>query len=223
MTDRALSFASLLQHGDSAFPGGSASFSWGLETLCADGQVSDAADVEAFMAGQIAGRWATFDWPVTRHAFDHGDNLDELARVDDLVEAQTLARELRQGSRRAGAALLGVHAQFGTAQADDYRKRDAPGHLAVVQGLVWRGSDIDRDALAALSAHTLCVGLLGAAIRLGVIGHVDGQRILRAMAPVIECELTRPPRPVDEIFAFMPRTEIASMGHETAGTRLFMN
>lgn len=223
MTDRALAFARLLQHGDSFFPGGAASFSWGLETLSADGQVTSAAQVEAFIAGQLAGRWATFDWPVTLHAFGHANDLDELARVDHLVEAQTLARELRDGSRRAGAALLGVHAQLGTAQAVAYRKHDAPGHLAVVQGLLWHGSAIDREALGALSAHTLCFGLLGAAIRLGVIGHVDGQRILQAMALIIEGELTRPPRSIDEIFAFTPRTEIASMGHEIAETRLFMN
>ena len=49
MTDP--SFLALLQHGDSFFPGGATSFSWGLEGLCADGIVVDADDVSAFVTG----------------------------------------------------------------------------------------------------------------------------------------------------------------------------
>ena len=131
MTDTEPSFLTLLQHGDSFFPGGAASFSWGLEGLCTDGIVVDADDVAAFVMDQIAGRWASFDWPVTRHAFDHVADLDAVAGVDRRVEAQTLARELREGSRRAGAALLGVHARLDTPRAEAYGQRvscgDAPG------------------------------------------------------------------------------------------------
>ena len=225
MTDP--SFLALLQHGDSFFPGGATSFSWGLEGLCADGIVVDADDVSAFVAGQLSGRWAGFDWPVTRHAFDHADDLDALCGVDARVEAQTLACELRVGSRRAGAALLGVHARLGTPRADAYRRRiargDALGHLAIVQGMVWRGAGVGRDALGALSAHSLCIGLLGAAVRLGVIGHVDAQRILTRVAEPVAEALDRPACPIEEIAAFAPQTEIASMRHETAEIRLFMN
>ena len=226
MADTGPALHALLRHGDSFFPSGATSFSWGLETLCADGIVASANDVEAFLSGQLAGRWASFDWPVTWHAYAHAADLDELARVDALIEAQTLARELRDGSRRAGAALLGVHAELGTPNAGAYKRcvadGGAPGHLALVQGLVWRGSGVARAALGALSGHTLCVGLLGAAVRLGAIGHIDAQRILAGLAGRIAEGLANPPCPVDEIHVFMPQTEIASMRHETAEARLFI-
>ena len=51
----------LLQHGDSFFPSGAVSFSWGLETLAEDGRVATAADVAAFLEGQLRWRWATCD------------------------------------------------------------------------------------------------------------------------------------------------------------------
>jgi hypothetical protein len=56
------------------------------------------------------------------------------------MEAMTLPRELREGSRASGKALLYVHEKMGTPFAGLYRKRihegDAFGHLAVIQGLL---------------------------------------------------------------------------------------
>ena len=50
-----------LQMGDSAFPSGGFGFSWGLETLKADGLVRDGAGVTAFATAQLTRRWASAD------------------------------------------------------------------------------------------------------------------------------------------------------------------
>ena len=50
------------------------------------------------------------------------------------------------------------------------RERLAHGHLPVVQGLVWRASGMAEETCRAISAHTLCTGLVSAALRLGTIG-----------------------------------------------------
>ncbi|HLB81006.1 MAG TPA: urease accessory UreF family protein [Dongiaceae bacterium] len=216
-----------LQHGDSFFPSGAVAFSWGLETLRADGAVAAADDVQRFIAGQLAGRWATCDRPALLAAHRRAATPDEVAAVDAELEALTLAREMREGSRRAGAALLGVHERLGTPGAVAYRRRvqagAAPGHLAVVQGLVWQATGLDETAAAAVSAHALCVAQLGAALRLGVIGHVEAQRILASLRPEIRRILAEPPPPVGALRAFTPATDIAVMRHETATVRLFAN
>ena len=51
----------ILQEGDSFFPSGSVSFSWGLETLSSDGMITNEAAVEAFLTAQLRNRWANFD------------------------------------------------------------------------------------------------------------------------------------------------------------------
>lgn len=56
------SFLAALQHADGFFPGGAASFSWGLEALRNDGLVATADDVTQFIAGKLrhrAGRAVT--------------------------------------------------------------------------------------------------------------------------------------------------------------------
>src|SRR5688572_13441511 len=62
-------FLTLLQHGDSFFPSGAFASSWGLETLHADGKVTDTASLTHFITGQLRLRWACCDRPalITAH------------------------------------------------------------------------------------------------------------------------------------------------------------
>ncbi len=226
MTDPAADLT-LLQYGDSFFPSGAVSFSWGLETLCANGCIAAAPQVSSFLHGQLRHRWATCDRPAMVAAHRAAEDLETIARLDRLLDAQTLAGELRDGSRRCGGALLAVHEKLGTPGAEPYRalvrSRDALGHLAAVQGLVGRGVGLPLSACEGLSAHTLCVGLLGASLRLGVIGHLDAQRSLQKARDAVAGILAVPAPGLETISAFTPEAEIAVMRHETAETRLFAN
>jgi urease accessory protein len=219
------SLLTALQHGDTFFPSGGIAFSWGLETLHADGLLSSAIDIESFLLGQLRHRWATCDRVALVRSYNSADDLDLVAACDDELETLALARELREGSRRAGATLLRVHSQLGTPQADAYRERvrggGAHGHLAVVQGLLWRGVGMSVDEARVTSAHSLCLGVLGAAIRLGVIGHIDAQKILQSAHAVVD-ELMAGNLD-DEISSFVPASEIAMMRHEVGQSRLFAN
>ena len=227
MSDEATLLLRMLQEGDSFFPSGAVSFSWGLETLCSEGAVASEADVEAFLAAQLTHRWATFDRVIVTEAVRASASLARISAVDRLVEAQTLPEELRSGSRRNGCGLLAVHAKLGTARAQDYlelvRAGGGLGHFAVMQGFLWGNRGISLDRAVLLSAHVLSIGILGAAVRIGTIGHVGAQRILTQLQPTIGRLATSAPLSLDEIHSFMPQTEIASMRHEIAPTRQFAN
>jgi urease accessory protein len=216
-----------LQFADSFFPSGSIAFSWGLETLRADGEMVSAEHVGQFLEGQLVHRWATFDAPVLVAAMRADGRLDRLSDLDDFVEAMTLATELRESSRRAGASLLRVHTGLGTSGAAEYReavaRRKARGHLPVVQGMLWKATGLSEEACRAVSAHTLCTGMVGAALRLGMIGHLDAQKILLQVRPVLVELLQLPAGEVEELHAYTPHAEIAAMRHEVQDSRLFAN
>jgi urease accessory protein len=220
-------FLAALQHGDSFFPSGTVSFSWGLETLVAEGVVASAADVRRFVGGQLTSRWATCDRPALVAAHRAADALDEVAEVDSTLDILALSREMREGGRRAGGALLDMHCSLDTSQARAYRDLvrigAAPGQLAAVQGLVWRGVELNEEAACAVSAHVTCTGFVGVAIRLGLISHIAAQKILAGMQPAI-CELLATPvLPFDQVGAYTPAAEIAMMRHETSRVRMFAN
>jgi urease accessory protein len=225
MDSRAL--LATLQHADSFFPSGAVSFSWGLEALHADGLVRSADDVALFAAGQLRHRWATADRPVLTAAYAAAADLETVAAIDRLQDAMALPAELRLGSRRMGAALLSVHAQLETPNATSYRAhvlaQRLPGHVAVVQGLVWRGIGLDQDVAAGMGAHSFCVGLIGAALRLGIIGHLDGQRLLAKLRDLIVELLAIPVIGLHEISTFTPVCDVAFMRHEVQPGRLFAN
>ncbi len=216
-----------LQYADSFFPSGSIAFSWGLEALRADSEIVSTDQVAQFLEGQLVHRWASFDAPVLAAAVRAEGKCDRLANLDDLVEAMTLATELREGSRRAGASVLKVHVGLGTPGAAEYRQRiaerNARGHLPVVQGMLWSATGLSEDACRAVSAHTLCTGIVGAALRLGMIGHLDAQKILLRVRPVLVELLRLPVGHAEELYAYTPHAEIAAMRHEVQDSRLFAN
>lgn len=225
MADEALLAA--LQHGDSFFPSGAFSFSWGLETLIAEGAIKSAVDVRCFVEGQLTSRWATCDRLALVATYRAADALDEVANVDNKLDILALSREMREGGRRAGGALLDVHNSLNTPRAGAYRDLvrtgQAPGQLAAVQGLVWHGVKMSEEAACAISAHVVCTGFVGVAMRLGLISHVAAQRILTGMRPVICKLLAEQILPFDMASAYMPAAEIAMMRHETSRVRMFAN
>jgi len=217
-----------LQHGDSFFPTGSVAFSSGLEGLCRDGLVRNADDLLGFIQGQVLGRWATCDLPAVLAAYRADGNLAVVGAADAALDAITLPLHLREGSRRSGAAMLGVHDKLGTAAAGPYRRMVrsgvAPGHLAIIQGLLWFQLGATEFSVAAISAHATTVSMLGAAIRLSVVGHIDAQRILATAHQTILGVLANlPSSDVDNFSSYGPAAEISIMRHETRESRLFFN
>jgi len=216
-----------LQHADSFFPGGGTAFSWGLESLYNDRQVRSAEEVGRFLAGQLSHRWATCDRAFLAAAHGAAADLDAVAALDRRLEAMTLPREMREGSARAGGALLAIHDRLGTPGAGDYRRRvrdgAAPGHLPVVQGLLLAAVGLDVRTAAIVSAHMLSVSVVGAALRLSIVTHVDAQRILTAARPLLAEILGVPAPDVADAGTYAPATDAAVMRHEVQETRLFAN
>ena len=189
MSGKHLGILRSLQHGDSFFPAGAIAMSGGLETLVDERRIDSAHAVENFLTGQLQCRWATMERPIVVAASRTCKNLEVLRGIDAQVEAQTLAAELRVGSMRSGRALLQVHANLNTENAGEFRemiqKGQAIGHNMVVQGLVWGNIGLSEKLIEAMSAHGFCVGFLGAALRLGVLGHTDVQAVLGRLHKMI--------------------------------------
>lgn len=217
----------LLQHGDSFFPSGAVSFSWGLEMLKNDKVVTTINGVDNFIENQLIERWGPFERVVLAHAYDCTNDIERMVSIDELIECMTLASELRDGSKRLGTALLATYYKLGVTFAHQYlslvNQGKAHGHLPIAQGLVWSSIGLCRNSVLMLSAYNFCVSVLGAALRLGLVGHIDCQNSLTTFRALIIEILTWPIPDIDEIHAFTPFSDIASMRHENTDTRLFAN
>lgn len=214
-----------LQLGDTFFPSGASAHSYGLEGLQQSGDVSGVAALEGFLEAQLELRWASSDRIALLHAHAAARDLSEVAAIDRFVDRSTSARSWRVGGRRLGRALLSTHGKLGTPLVTEYEgwvtRGRAPGQSCVVQGLVGAALGLDASASAALSAYGLAVGIVGAGLRLGLIGHLDAQRLLSRQRARSARLLSLPLPSLDALGAWLPAAEVASMAREACAGRLF--
>jgi urease accessory protein len=213
-----------LQFGDSAFPSGGFAFSWGLEGLAADGLINDDEDVAEIIAQQLAMRWNTMDRILLGRAHAAQD-LHAATRADLAAEAATLSAPMRAGSRRAGRALLGVCARLALAGVADYRHAAADdarlGHLAVVQGFVFRAAGLPLTMAELLSGWAVISGLTSAAVRLGLIGHIQALKMTGPLRATLAGLLTTPIAIDAELSSFTPLVDIAVTRNPQRDMRMF--
>lgn len=223
----AFSLLNMLQFGDSQFPSGSFAFSGGLEALFNDKRMNTPEQVYDFMTAQLSRRWNSLDRVALCRSFYHASQLNALVTIDQEVDALTLSEGLRIGSCRNGAALLSIHARLGTQGSLEYRQKihthEAPGHVAVIQGLVFRHSGLTLLEAQVAAAHGVCTDLLGAAMRLGKLGHLHAQLIRHNLTSFIAELLAQPVTDNQLMHSYIPSTEIAAMRHEISDQRLFAN
>ncbi len=212
-----------LQLGDSFFPSGANVFSHGLEGLREVGSVRDARDVAAFVAAQLEHRWASADRIVVSHAHAAAADLSRLRQLDLFVDRSTLVESWRNGGRRHGRALLRVHRQLGTPGAAEYAALIGSelGQATVVQGLIASASGLSADEAATLSGYGLALSLVSAALRLGLLGHIEGQRILSDCLECIAKTVASPLPALASYASWLPEAEIGSMRQEARQGRLF--
>jgi urease accessory protein len=153
------------------------------------------------------------------------NSLDAIAATDAALEAAILVQPLREGSRRNGMALLAAHERLGTAGARPLRVacRDGQclGHLAVMQGALFRAIGMDLPAAIAAAGYGAAASLVTAAVRLGRVGAIEGQRALSGVLPLLAHLASHPPPPDAVPEAFLLLLDIAAARHARAGMRLF--
>ena len=96
----------LLQHGDSFFPSGAVSFSWGLEMLKQDDFVTSKDDVENFLINQLAERWTPFDRVVLAHTFDQSETIDEGNQHRPLGRMYDIAHRITRRLQTIGRSIV---------------------------------------------------------------------------------------------------------------------
>lgn len=222
MTTELAAVIAALQAGDSQFPSGAFAFSWGLESMARERR-TDRLRLAALMAAELEQRWAGFDRVFIARALQA--DVETQFAIDADIEAMSWSEALRDGSRRAGAGLLTMHARLGTPGAATLRNAvlsgDTPGHLPLAQGVVFAGLGLDRMLALSVSGYGLLAGLGSAAVRLGLAGAVEVQRAIAMLGPrLAELAAEAPPA---EPHAFSPLMEIAMMRHGEGAAPLFSN
>lgn len=207
----------LLQLADSAFPSGAYAFSDGLETLTMRGEVRTAADLSAFLCGQLAHGWGQQDAPACALAWKAAP--DELSTLDTLLDDLKLVRGPREASVRVGANLRRAALRL---WPEKLAGLPPTRHHATTFGAVAAALGAEQADTVTAYVSSWLLGRVAAATKLMKLGGLDAQRVARlgegAAQSCIQHSLEAVP---DDLGGFSFLLDIAAAEQGGLESRLF--
>ena len=223
----------LLQTSDQFFPTGGFAFSHALEMYVAAGLVHDRASCRQLLADLFTHAIGPTDVVFCAHAHrltagaEAADvKLSSLIDLDHLLAATKVPRELRMESQHVGRSFLRATMALSPSRLtrafwERVQQGEAPGHHAVVFGLVARELGVPETSALLAYLYTLASSLAAAAVRLVPLGQSDGQRLLHELQPsCLELMQRYAHLTPEDAWNGAPGLDIRSMQHERLYSRL---
>jgi urease accessory protein len=214
----------LLQLADSAFPAGGFAHSSGIEAAWQQGEVN-AVSLPSFVRDAIA-QAGHGGLPFVLAAFDDPGSL---FAIDERCDAFLRNPVANRASRVQGRAWIGtVERSF---PRDEVRSlteavKARPGcrHFAPLFGATVRTLGLDRREAAGLFLFGAARGTLSAAVRLGITGTTDAQRILAERAGDLDRTIQRcSDLVIDDAAQTSPLLDLWQASHDRLYSRLFQS
>lgn len=201
----------LMQLLSPAFPIGSFAYSQGLEAAIDAGDIRDAAGLTDWIAAVLthgSGRMDAILLILTRN----GASPDDLSALSlAYAGSAERAQELREQGRAFALMAAAVTGQ------------DMPIHVyPVAVGVALRGLAIADEDILALWLQSVATQMISAAVRFVPLGQAAGQKVLAALAPVIERVAMDAARAsLTDMSSTTLGADLAMMRHETMDVRIF--
>jgi urease accessory protein len=210
---------------DSAFPTGGFAHSAGLEAAVQLGEITDGPGLQRFIR---ASAWQNGHGalPFLTRGFDAPE---DLGATDALCDAFLTGSIANRASRTQGRAFIGTCARIfdhePILRLDSLaRDRLLSAHFAPLFGATLRALNVGRKDAQSVYLHLALRGLTSAAIRLGVVGPHEAQRIAHAHAPTLDAVLEAcADLSLDNIAQPAPLLELMGQTHDRLYSKLFQS
>ena len=221
---------SILQLSDSFFPTGLYATSSGLESLSQKKKLK-IKDIFQFITMQLQNVMGPSDCTAMGFAYESCKKKDivSLIHADESLYYMKLIEETRIASTRSGNQLLKCVSTFSKNKKmlKEYQiainKGKATGVYAVSFGVVTSSLNIPKKKAGMMLLYGLAVSIVGAAMRLGILQHFEGQKIIHQLGPVIlHSVLENIDRPISGMWQFAPGLDILQMKHEALDSKMFI-
>jgi urease accessory protein len=211
---------------DSAFPTGVFAHSWGLEAAWQQGEVDDLDALRVFLDASIQ-QTGYASLPLANDAYRWPERLEAL---DALAEAFLLNAVANRASRIQGRTLLGTAGRIwpSAALAALQARAEAPGamsaHIAPVAGATFRAIGVPLPTVQRVVLYGAARGVLSAAVRLGIAGSFEAQRMQYECSPWLERIADRcGSLSIDDLAQTAPVLDLLQAGHDRLYSRLFQS
>jgi urease accessory protein len=208
------------------FPVGAFAYSHGLEWAHEAGDISDADDLRDWLATLVQRGALHNDAILLGAAYRVASQSDAqgLVEINELALAMATSRERwLEIATQGNAFLLAIRKSWPCATLDllDETSGDDVAYPVAV-AVAAAGHNLPLEATLDMFCLTFVSSIVSAAIRLGIIGQTDGQRVIASLLPGIhDTAHACASKDIDELGGSAFRSDLASLRHETQYTRLF--
>jgi urease accessory protein len=208
---------------DSAFPTGSFVHSWGLEAAWHQGEISDAGAVRQFLHASIQ-QAAYGTLPLVNAAYRSPERLTEL---DARANAFLTNAVTNRASRVQGRTLVATVARIWATDTMVDLKRRAEAlcaHVGPLTGASLREVGLPLNTVQQVVLYGAARGVLSAAVRLGITGSYEAQRLQYECGPWLDAQIDRCSA-LDEtdLVQTAPILDLLQAGHDRLYSRLFQS
>jgi len=201
---------------DSAFPAGGFAHSFGLEAAWQQGEV-DEASLPGFVRDAIAqAGYSGLPFALAAH-----DDPSSLALFDARCDAFLRNPVASRASRVQGRAWLGA-----VTRAFPHVDVRAAGsrHFAPLFGATMKAVSVEREEAARMFLFGVARGTFSAAVRLGIVGTNEAQRMLAECAPHLDRIIQRcGDLAIDDAAQTSPLIDLWQASHDRLYSRLFQS
>ena len=220
-----------LQLSDSFFPTGLYATSNGLESLFLQKRIHSADDVADIIKTGITQQVGTTDCIALAETYRaiSSHDMQKIIHIDNTLFATKCIKETRDASTRSGIQLVKCVTEF----VEDYKplndychhvlEHNVHGVFPVAFAVCCSSMQITKEKSALMMLYGFTVSMVGAAMRLGIIQHIEGQRIIHGIKPVIgKTLLESMDKPLSEMSQFAPQMDVTQMSHEQLDSKMFI-
>ncbi len=223
----------IMQLSDSSFPSGMFSMSGGLESLFHHNIINNSKQVREFIIEQIEFQLIPCDCSILAISMNamKNNNMQEILNIDTKFYSMKLTKDVRNSLSRSGKQvfnclmhIINNENQFLKEFKNKIETNATPCTYPVALGMYAQHLDISLTSAMKILLYSFSSSVVSAAIRLGIIQHLDAQKILGSLTEPVNNLITKKinEKITTDVWQLTPLTEIHQMYHEHNESRMFI-
>ena len=203
----------------------------GLETLFDEKRLIDADDIETFISSLITNQLGPADCVALSNAYDFASSRDieKIISADRELYSMKLIKEVREAVCRSGSQMLKCikvlvnDNDILNDYSDAVKNSETPATHPIVTALSCNILGIEKKRASLLMLYGFSTSMVGASLRLGLIDHLQSQKIIHHLKPLIkktiEDNITKK---LNEMWQFAPEADVVQILHEQKFSKMFI-
>ena len=230
-TDEINEELAVMQLSDSFFPTGLYATSNGLEFLFANNEIKGLEDIKNMIKVNIEQQIGPSDCVALSNVFTNIEKKDfeEIIQADEIAFIMKPIKEIRKASINSGIQLVKCVTEFikDNDMLNEYQKaikeKRVYGIFPVAFAICCNALNIRKEKSLTMLLYGFTVSVIGAALRLGLIQHLEGQKIIHEIKPIIIQTLKENSnKSLFDMWQFAPQFDIFQMSHEKMDSKMFI-